>query len=59
MLPNKDRKTFEALEWLAAICSHILDRGEQMRYYGFWSTIRDYSSNGNSQSNFKMKVTAL
>ncbi len=27
-------KVFDALEWLAAMCSHIPDRGEQMvRYY--------------------------
>ena len=28
-------KNFPALEWLAAMCSHIPNRGEQMvRYYG-------------------------
>jgi hypothetical protein len=31
-------KVFDALEWLAAMCSHIPDRGEQMvRYYGYYS----------------------
>ena len=26
----------EALEWLAAMCSHVPNRGEQMvRYYGY------------------------
>jgi len=31
-------KTFDALEWLAAMCSHVPNRGEQMvRYYGFYS----------------------
>jgi hypothetical protein len=39
----KDRKTnkvFPALEWLAAMCSHIPNRGEQMvRYYGTYSNV--------------------
>jgi hypothetical protein len=31
-------KNFPALEWLAAMCSHIPNRGEQMvRYYGWYS----------------------
>jgi len=34
-------KTFDALEWLAAMCSHVPNRGEQMiRYYGFYSNVR-------------------
>jgi len=33
-------KTFTALEWLAAMCSHISNRGEQMvRYYGYYSNV--------------------
>ena len=33
-------KVFDALEWLAAMCSHVLDRGEQMvRYYGYYSNV--------------------
>jgi hypothetical protein len=40
---SKDGKTtqnFPALEWLAAMCSHIPDRGEQMmRYYGYYSNV--------------------
>jgi len=33
-------KTFDALEWLAAMCSHVPDRGEQMvRYYGYYSNV--------------------
>jgi hypothetical protein len=39
----KDKKTiksFPALEWLAAMCSHIPNRGEQMvRYYGYYSNV--------------------
>jgi hypothetical protein len=31
-------KTFEALDWLAQLTTHIPNRGEQMcRYYGFYS----------------------
>jgi hypothetical protein len=40
---GKDRttnKVFPAMEWLAAMCSHIPNRGEQMvRYYGFYSNV--------------------
>jgi len=33
-------KTFPALKWLAAMCSHIPNRGEQMvRYYGYYSNV--------------------
>jgi hypothetical protein len=28
---GKDEKVFDALEWLAAMCSHVLNRGEQTR----------------------------
>jgi len=34
-----DEKVFDALEWLAAMCSHIPDRGESRRwreYYGYY-----------------------
>lgn len=31
-------KVFGALEWLAAMCSHVPNKGEQMvRYYGYYS----------------------
>jgi hypothetical protein len=40
---GKDRKTnkvFPAMEWLAAMCSHIPNRGEQMvKYYGYYSNV--------------------
>ena len=30
----------DALEWLAAMCSHVPNRGEQMvRYYGYYSNV--------------------
>ena len=35
-----EEKVFDALEWLAAMCFHIPDRGEQMvRYYGYYSNV--------------------
>ena len=37
---GKERKAFDALEWLAAMCSHVLGKGEQMvRYYGYYSNV--------------------
>jgi hypothetical protein len=34
------KKVFDALEWLAAMCSHIPDTGEQkVRYYGYYSNV--------------------
>ena len=33
-------KVFDALEWLAAMCSHVPNKGRQMvRYYGFYSNV--------------------
>ncbi|MDD5414834.1 MAG: transposase, partial [Smithellaceae bacterium] len=37
---GRTSKCFPALEWLAAMCSHIPNRGEQMvRYYGWYSNV--------------------
>jgi hypothetical protein len=37
---GKDRKVFDAPEWLAAMCSHVPNRGGQMvRYYGYYSNV--------------------
>ena len=37
---GKSSKVFPAQEWLAAMCSHIPNRGEQMvRYYGYYSNV--------------------
>ncbi len=37
---GKDRKVFDAPEWLAAMCSHVPNPGEQMvRYYGWYSNV--------------------
>jgi hypothetical protein len=37
---GKQIKAFEALEWLAAMCSHVPNKGEQMaRYYGYYSNV--------------------
>lgn len=33
-------KVFDALEWLAAMCSHVPNKGEQMvRYYEYYSNV--------------------
>ena len=33
-------KVFDALEWLAAMCSHVPNKGEQMvRDYGYYSNV--------------------
>ena len=37
---GKDRKVFDAPEWLATMCSHVPNRGEQMvRYYDWYSNV--------------------
>ena len=37
---GKNEKGFDALEWLAAMCSHVPNKGEQMvRYYGHYSNV--------------------
>jgi len=37
---GRETKTFGACEWLAAMCSHIPNQGEQMvRYYGYYSNV--------------------
>jgi hypothetical protein len=37
---GKEEKIFDALEWLAAMCSHVPNKGEQMvRYYGYYSSV--------------------
>lgn len=37
---GKEEKMFDAMQWLAAMCSHVPDRGEQMvRYYGYDSNV--------------------
>ena len=42
---GKDTKVFPAMEWLAAMCSHIPNRGEQMvRYYGWYSNAHSTGS---------------
>jgi len=35
---GKEKKIFDALEWISAMCSHVPNKGGQMvRYYGFYS----------------------
>jgi len=37
---GKEEKVFDALEWLAAMCSHVPNKGDQMvRYYGYYSNV--------------------
>ena len=37
---GKELKSFDALEWLAAMCSHVPGKGEQMvRYYGHYRNV--------------------
>jgi len=37
---GRRQKSFDALEWLAAMCSHVSNKGEQMvRYYGYYSNV--------------------
>ena len=37
---GKEERAFDTLEWLAAMCSHIPNKGEQMvRYYGYYSNV--------------------
>ena len=37
---GKRENIFDALEWLAAMCSHVPNKGEQMvRYYGYYSNV--------------------
>lgn len=36
----KSDKAFDALEWLAAICSHVFIKGELIvRYYGYYNNV--------------------
>ena len=37
---GKEEKVFDALEWLALMCSHVPNKGEHMvRYYGYYSNV--------------------
>ena len=37
---GKEYRVFDALEWLAAMCSHVPNKGEQMvRYYEYYSNV--------------------
>ena len=40
MKNRRIKKVFDAWEWLAAMCSHVPNKGEQMvRYYGHYSNV--------------------
>ena len=48
---GKEVEVFDALEWLAAICSHVPNKGEHMvRYYGYGSKV----SRGKPKNNTRM-----
>jgi len=37
---GKQEKDFDALEWIAAMSSHVPNKGEQMvRYYGYYCNV--------------------
>jgi hypothetical protein len=37
---GKEENVFDALEWLAAMCSHVPDKGQQIvRYLSFYSNV--------------------
>jgi len=43
-------KTFDALEWLAVMTSHVPNKGEQMvRYYGYYSNVSRGRRKGRGQ----------
>lgn len=47
---GKEEKAFDALEWLAAMSSHIPNKGEQMvRYYGYYSNVSQGKRKKNDQ----------
>ena len=49
----KETKNFDALEWLAAMCSHVPNRGEQMvRYYGHYSNVLRGKRGGRSAGRY-------
>ena len=40
MLGMASSSSIDAIEWLAAMCSHVPNKGEQMvRYYGYYSNV--------------------
>lgn len=37
---GRETKMLQALEWLAAMCSHVPNKGEQIvRYYGYYNNV--------------------
>ena len=37
---GKETRVFDALKWLAAMCSYVPNKGEQIvRYYGYYSNV--------------------
>ena len=47
---GKEEKAFDALEWPAAMCSHVPNKGQQMvRYLGFYSNVAKGKRKKNDQ----------
>jgi hypothetical protein len=47
-------KTFDSLEWLAAMCYHVPNRGKQLvHYYGHYSNVK----RGNRGKEVKDEIT--
>jgi len=47
---GKKEEALDALEWLAAMCSHVPNKGEQMvRYYGYYSNVKWGRRKNNNQ----------
>ena len=42
---EEETRVFDGLEWLAAVCFHITDKGEQMVRYGACPPWRSFYSN--------------
>ena len=50
---SKEAKIFDALEWFAAMCSHVPNKGEQMvLYYGYYSSV----AGGMRKKNYQDKL---
>ena len=51
IVPKEKENVFDALEWLATMCSHVPNKGEQMvKYYGYYRNV----SWGNRKNKIRM-----
>jgi len=57
---GKDRKVFDAPEWLAAMCSHVPNPGEQMvRYYGYYSNVTRGKRQNEKASSYQFRLQKI